>query len=63
MSCEHVKGNPPPRMSSKEGIPVEVIKTDEDPGRNFVPEGFSTSFEDVFRLNDDILWASRVCGQ
>ena len=57
MSCKQVRGNPPPNMSSKEGIPVEVIEIEEDPGRNLVPARFPACFDDVFRLKDDILQA------
>lgn len=52
MSEEHDSGNPPPRTSSREGIPVDVINVEIDEGEYRVPAGKVICFDDVFLLND-----------
>ena len=60
MSCEHVRGSPPPRMSSSDGIPVEVVYVDVEPGCIRVPRGCVGCFEVTRRLNEDMTAYSRV---
>jgi hypothetical protein len=54
MSKEQDKGSPPPRMSSREGIPDEVSNVNADDGQDLVPAGGLDCFEVVFRLKEDM---------
>ena len=54
MSREQDKGNPPPRMSSRDGIPVEVIVVASDDGDTRVPRGRLGCFEVDFLLKEDM---------
>ena len=54
MTKEHVKGIPPPKMSSREGTPVDVTKVDTGPGMARVPIGLEIWLE-VLRLNEDMV--------
>lgn len=53
-SKEQVKGRPPPKISSREGTPVDVTKVDTGPGIARVPIGLETLLE-FLRLNEDIV--------
>jgi hypothetical protein len=54
MRNEQVKGNPPPRMSSRDGIPVEVIVVDCDDGNLRVPTDRTGCLGVDFRLKEDM---------
>lgn len=55
MNEEHDKGNPPPSMSSRDGMPVDVIMVDSDDGDRRVPRGIVGCFEVVFLLKEDMV--------
>jgi hypothetical protein len=50
----HDKGSPPPSMSSKEGMPVDVRSVEDDDGHGRVPDGKFACLELIFRLNEDM---------
>lgn len=52
---EHDSGRPPPRMSSREGIPVDVIVVRDDAGDGFVPASPAGCFPVPLRLKEDII--------
>ena len=51
--AEHERGRPPPKISSREGIPVDVRNVDGEDGEGRVPTGASVLIP-VFLLNEDI---------
>jgi hypothetical protein len=50
---EHESGRPPPKRSSREGIPVDVTMVDE-PGTSLVPCSTAPCFVVALRLNEDM---------
>lgn len=56
MSILHDKGNPPPKISSREGIPVEVMVVEDEVGHGRVPEyeGSVGDFAEPFLLKEDM---------
>lgn len=54
MSEEQDKGNPPPSMSSRDGMPVDVIVVGRDDGDRRVPGCILGCFEVVFLLKEDM---------
>ena len=50
----HVKGRPDARISSSDGIPVDVTYVGIGPGRILVPRGRLVCFEVTRLLNEDI---------
>jgi len=56
-SREQDNGNPPPRMSSRDGMPVEVMVVASDDCDTRVPGGRVGYFDVVFLLKEDM-----VCG-
>ena len=55
MSEEQDKGNPPPSMSSRDGMPVDVIMVDRDDGDRRVPGDILGCLEVVFLLKEDMV--------
>lgn len=51
---EHERGRPPPKMSSREGMPVDVIVVAGDPGHGRVPGGWGGCFDVIRLLNADM---------
>lgn len=58
MAREQDKGSPPPRISSSEDIPVEVIMVEVENGERRVPWGRFARPEGILRLKDDIARSS-----
>lgn len=54
MRSEQDIGRPPPRISSRDGIPVDVSKVDGDDGDGLVPTG-SSALAPAFRLKEDMM--------
>ena len=54
MRSEQDKGRPPPRMSSREGIPVDVSRVIGDEGDDFIPAG-NSGLDAVFLLKEDMV--------
>ena len=52
---EQERGKPPPKISSREGMPVEVRIVVGDPGEGRVPGGSGCCFDVVRLLNADIV--------
>ena len=52
MSRLDVKGIPPPSISSREGIPVETLRTEDDEGEGRIPDDTPESEVAAFRLKD-----------
>jgi hypothetical protein len=50
---EHESGRPPPKRSSKDGIPVDVMTVGE-PGTSLVPGSAAPCFVVTLRLNEDM---------
>lgn len=53
-SNEHDRGKPPPRISSNDGIPVDVMTVEGDTGEERVPGYKFTSLADPLRLKEDM---------
>ena len=54
ISSEHERGNPPPSMSSKEGIPVDIKVVEDAPGNDLAPAWVNACFAVALRLKEDI---------
>lgn len=53
-SSKHDKGNPPPRISSREVMPVDVIQVEGDAGEIRVPGSAVACFNAPLRLKEDM---------